>query len=78
MDYNFDETKVEISIKELRAMTGMTQAEFSKKYGIPVTTIKNWECAPEKQNHRPCPSYVKRLLAYAIQIEKLNKETGAS
>ena len=28
-----------MTIKEIRAMTGLTQKEFAKKYDIPVQTI---------------------------------------
>lgn len=30
-------------VKEIRKKTGLTQAAFSKKYGMPKRTLENWE-----------------------------------
>lgn len=34
----------ENKIKSARLAAGMTQAEMSEKYGIPIDTIKAWDC----------------------------------
>lgn len=48
-------------IRELRDSTGMSQAEFAKTYGIPISTLRKWE----QGDSAPAP-YVVRLLARAI------------
>ncbi len=32
-----------MTVKEIREQTGLSQSEFSKKVGIPVSTIQKWE-----------------------------------
>jgi len=32
-----------MTVRELRTLTGLTQAAFSKKYHIPKRTLENWE-----------------------------------
>lgn len=32
-----------MDVKELRRSLGLSQSQFAKQYGIPVSTIKNWE-----------------------------------
>ena len=48
-------------IRELRDMTGLSQKEFSEKYGIPISTLRKWEQADAK----PAPYFVD-LLASTI------------
>lgn len=51
-----------MKIKELRARTGLSQAKFAEKYGIPKRTIEDWEAG----RHDP-PAYVEDLLEFRIQ-----------
>lgn len=51
------------AIKELRAATGLTQIEFSKNFGIPVSTLRKWE----QGEARPAP-YVINLLSRQIPM----------
>ncbi len=44
-------------IKALREEVGLTQAEFSEKYGIPIGTLRNWE-----QNKSNPPDYVYTMI----------------
>lgn len=44
-------------IREIREKTGMSRAEFSRVYNIPVRTLEDWEAEKRK-----CPSYVAKLL----------------
>lgn len=44
-------------IREIREKTGMSRAEFSRIYGIPVRTLEDWEAGKRK-----CPDYVVSLL----------------
>lgn len=66
----------DMTIKEIRALTGLSQAEFGRYYNIPLPTIKKWESEPDKQNHRECPVYVKELLERAARSDfTVEKET---
>lgn len=47
-----------MNIKEIREMSGMSRAEFSRVYGIPLRTLENWESGSRK-----CPDYLTKLLA---------------
>lgn len=49
-------------VKELRSMTGLTQATFADKYGISKRTIEEWE-----SGHRIAPEYVWGLLERAVR-----------
>lgn len=50
-----------MTIKEMRALLGITQAAFSEKYNIPKRTIENWE-----SGKRECPQYVHNLLERVV------------
>lgn len=49
------------NVKEIRESTGMSQKAFAQMYGIPLSTLRNWE----QGNNSPAP-YVVNLLARAI------------
>lgn len=49
------------NVKEIRESTGMSQKAFAQMYGIPLSTLRNWE----QGNNSPA-SYVVNLLARAI------------
>lgn len=50
------------SIKEIRALTGLSQVKFGEKYRIPRRTIENWE-----RGIAECPQYVVELLERAVR-----------
>lgn len=52
-----------MKIKELRRLTGLTQAEFAEKLGCPLKTVQRWETRNE-----PLP-YVARLIEYYLLHE---------
>lgn len=52
-----------MTIKEIRYVTGLTQAAFSDKYNIPIRTIQNWE----KRNN--CLPYVRELLEFRVKYD---------
>ena len=58
-----------MTVKEIRMLTGLSQAEFGNRYGIPVNTIKNWEAHSDSKNHRECPPYVNQLLERVVRYE---------
>ncbi|SFG56116.1 helix-turn-helix domain-containing protein [Oribacterium sp. WCC10] len=54
------------SIKELRALTGLTQARFAEIYHIPLQTVKQWESSKDSSSYRTPPTYALRLLEQTI------------
>ena len=58
-----------MTIKEIRSLTGLSQADFGNYYNIPLPTIKKWETDPDKQNYRECPVYVNQLLERAVRMD---------
>lgn len=53
-----------MTIKELRAATGMSQKAFGEYFGIPHRTIQNWEGGQNK-----CPEYLLELMKYKLKKE---------
>lgn len=51
-----------MTIKEIRASTGLSQSKFAEALNIPVRTIQKWEIGGSK-----CPDYVVELIAYRVQ-----------
>lgn len=50
-----------MTIKEIRSLTGLSQAAFAQKYDIPKRSIENWE-----EGRREPPAYVLKLLERVI------------
>jgi putative transcriptional regulator len=50
-------------VKVLRQRLGMTQVEFAEAFGLPVSTLRDWE------QHRSTPDAPARALLRAIQRE---------
>ena len=57
-----------MTVKEIRAMTGLTQVAFAEKYEIPFRTLQAWELGLRK----PAP-YISKLLEKAVRYD-LEKE----
>ncbi len=51
-----------MNIKELRAITGLSQQKFGDKYGIPRRTLQNWELGLRK-----APDYTVKMLEAQIK-----------
>lgn len=49
------------NVKEIRELTGMSQKQFAETYGIPLSTLQNWE----QGMNSPAP-YVINLLARTL------------
>ncbi len=58
-----------MTVKELRAKTGMTQKAFSEYFGISKRTVEQWE--GEK---RVCADYLFELMKYKLEKEGLIEE----
>ena len=52
-------------VKELRAMTGLSQVKFAEALGIPLRSLQNWELG-----ERECPQYVADLIEFRITHDK--------
>lgn len=59
-----------MTIREIRAMTGLSAQKFGDKYDIPMRTIQNWE-----GGQRKAPEYVCKLLERVVK-EDFGKEEG--
>lgn len=53
-----------MTIKELRLFTGLSQADFAKKYNIPKRTLQDWE-----YGKRIPPIYVVELLEFKVKSD---------
>ena len=51
-----------MTIKEIRALTGLSQSKFAEKYHIKIDTLQNWE-----QNRAKTPAYVLFLLERIVK-----------
>lgn len=51
-------------LKAIRKKTGLTQAEFAKRYNIPKRTVENWETEVTVP-----PRYVFELLKRAVDAD---------
>lgn len=58
-----------MDIKEIRAITGISRAEFARRYNIPYRTIEDWENGKGK-----APVYVKELLERVVREDFQAKE----
>lgn len=54
-----------LTIKDIRAATGLSQAAFAKHFNIPRRTVENWESGTNV-----CPIYVRLLLAQVVGLYK--------
>lgn len=55
--------------KAIRKASGLTQAAFSERYGIPKRTIENWE-----GGQRNAPEYVLDLLERVVSEDAKKQE----
>lgn len=57
-----------MNIKQLRAITELTQKDFATKFNIPLRTLQNWEAG-----QRVPPPYViamiNRIIALEVKLE---------
>lgn len=67
--YGFQkEVPSSVSISELRSLAGISRPEFSRRYGVPIRTLEDWEAG-----RRTPPEYVVSLLERVIK-EDIKKE----
>ena len=57
-----------LSIRDIRAETGLSQVKFGEAFSIPRRSIENWESETTE-----APPYTRLLLANAVGIINLNE-----
>lgn len=50
-----------MTVAEIRATTGLTQARFAERFCVPRRTLQNWEL-------RGCPVYVRLMMAELLGL----------
>lgn len=53
-----------MTIKEIRSLTGLSQAKFASRFEIPKRTIESWEAG-----ERTPPEYVTKMLERIVEID---------
>lgn len=61
---------IDMNLIEMRHLLGETQAQFSKRYNIPIRTLQNWE-----NGTRTAPSYLLNLLEKKVELDSINRKT---
>lgn len=51
-----------MTVREIRALTNLSQPQFCDKYNIPLPTLRKWE-----QSKREPPDYVLELLEFKVK-----------
>ena len=59
----------ENELTKVRKSIGMNRREFCDYFGIPYSTMTDWELG-----RRRVPQYLVRLMEYKVQMEKLVEE----
>ena len=54
-----------MNVKEIRALTALSQIDFAKSLNIPRRTVENWERGISSP-----PEYLLQLLEYRVTHEK--------
>ena len=58
-----------MTVKELRAQTGLSQSQFAARFQIPVRTLQQWE-----QGRQEPPAYVVAMIQIILEYEKKEKK----
>lgn len=53
-----------MTIKEVRAKTGLSQSKFAEYFDLPLRTVQEWE-----QGRRKPPDYIPKLLERIWNLE---------
>lgn len=53
------------TVRDIRSLTGLSQAAFARAYGIPRRTVEEWE-----RGSRSAPSYVMEMLLFAALSDR--------
>lgn len=58
-----------MTIREIRELSGLSRAEFSRLYNIPKRTLEDWDAGIRKP-----PIYVVELLERVVRLDFKNKK----
>lgn len=61
----------DMTIQQLRKSTGMSQSKFSSYFGIPTSTLQDWE-----HGRRTPPPYINSMMERILELEKKRSEKG--
>jgi len=53
-----------MTLKELRDLSGLSQADFAKRYGVPLRTYQSWETGERKP-----AEYIVKLIERVFKLE---------
>ena len=56
-----------MNTKEIRGLLGISRAEFSRRYGIPVRTLENWDAGKAQP-----PEWARALLERVVKEDAEN------
>ena len=57
------------TVKKLMNSSGMSSAEYSEYFGIPLRTVQSW--ISSERSGRSCPDYWVKLMEYKLRNEGL-------
>ena len=57
-----------MTIRDLRALSGMTQKAFAEYFGVSKRAVECWE-----GGQRKCPEYLLQLMEYKLRKENMIK-----
>lgn len=63
------------SFAAVRSLSGLTQDEFSGRYGIPPTTVRAWTLTRMSTNRRNIQPYLLDLLAVDVINDRADRAT---
>lgn len=58
-----------VTAKEIREKTELSQRAFAERYHIPLETLKGWESKEGSTRKRNCPQYVLYLLNRVVEMD---------
>ena len=61
----------DMTIRQLRKSTGLSQSKFSAYFGIPTATLQDWE-----HERRTPPRYIIGMMERILELEKELSEKG--
>lgn len=61
-----------MTVRELRAASGMTMKQFADYFGIPLRSVENW-CTVSAISKRECPSYLINLMHFKLVTDGIIK-----
>lgn len=74
----------QLTVKDLRMLSGMSQTQFASFFDIPLNNIKNWE-SENKDNSRKPKHYLVQLMEFKltalgaidkVELDELKKKRG--